>query len=121
MNTVPTTHEPTPRTTVLPVRPAVDVFETDSGYVLLADMPGVTTERLEVHVEDGQLTLHGTPAETPTVAHQEFRLRPYHCTFTLADALDSQHISARFLDGVLKLEIPKAAKAQVRKVPVLAG
>ena len=103
------------------IRPAVDVYETDAGYVLLADMPGVTTDRLEVHAEEGQLTLHGTPTETPTVAHQEFRLREYHCTFTLADELDREHITARFQDGVLRLEVPKAPKAQVRKIPVLAA
>ena len=103
------------------IRPAVDVYETDKGYVLLADMPGVTTDRLEVHVDDGQLTLHGTPPETPTVAHQEFRLREYHCTFTLADELDPEHITARFQDGVLRLEVPKAPKAQVRKIPILTA
>ncbi len=101
------------------IRPAVDVYETENGYVLLADMPGVTADGLEVHVEDGQLTLHGTPkpsTEKPT--HREFSLREYHRTFNLADELDPGNITARFQDGVLRLEIPKAPRAQVRKIPV---
>ena len=122
MSNIPTNREESTRSPAAPfIRPAVDVYETDTGYVLLADMPGVTTDRLEVHVEDGQLTLHGTPVETPTAAHQEFRLHEFHRTFTLADELDSQHITARFQDGVLRLEVPKAPKAQVRKIPVLAA
>lgn len=123
MNTVPSNKSDTPRTeaTLPVVRPAVDVYETDNGYVLLADMPGVTSDRLEVHVEAGQLTVRGTPAETPAATHQEFRLGEYRRTFTLADELDSQNISARFQDGVLRLEVPKAAKAQVRKIPILAA
>jgi HSP20 family protein len=101
------------------IRPAVDVYETPTGYMLLADMPGVTAEQLDVQVEDGQLTLHGRPA-TPTDAngHREFTLAEYHRTFNLADELDADHIIARFQDGVLRLEIPKAARAQVRKIPV---
>lgn len=104
------------------VRPAVDVYETPQGYVLLADMPGVTPERLDIHVEDGQLTVVGRPedgAHPPT--HQEYELYEYRRTFTLADELDSAHITARFQDGVLRLEVPKAPKAQVRKIPVLAS
>ena len=104
------------------VRPAVDVYETPQGYVLLADMPGVTSDHLDVHVEDGQLTVIGRPAESvgaPT--HCEYHLHEYRRTFTLADELDSEHITARFQDGVLRLEVPKAPKAQVRKIPVLSS
>ena len=102
-----------------PIRPAVDVYETETGYVLLADMPGVTVDGLEVHVEEGQLTLRGRP--TPTTerpTHREFTLREYQRTFNLADELDTANITARFQDGVLRLEIPKAARAKVRKIPV---
>jgi len=104
------------------VRPAVDVYETPQGYTLLADMPGVTPDRLDIQVEDGQLTVVGrpeNPAHAPT--HQEYELLEYRRTFTLADELDSEHITARFQDGVLRLEVPKAPKAQVRKIPILAS
>lgn len=101
------------------LRPPVDVYETPQGYVLLADMPGVTADGLEVHVEHGQLTLHGKPGAVEAKAgHREFTLRDYHREFTLADELDTDHITAKFQDGVLRLEIPKAARARTRKIPI---
>lgn len=121
MNENQTTQTPTEQPRRF-VRPAVDVYETPQGYVLLADMPGVTSDQLDIHVEDGQLTVVGRPVTADAApTHREFHLHEYRRTFTLADELDSEHITARFQDGVLRLEVPKAPKAQVRKIPVLSS
>ncbi len=102
------------------VAPAIDIYETDSGHVLLADMPGVSRDGLEVHVERDQLSIRGRVAEEAQakIQHREFRLRDYYRTFTLADEIDTDRIGATLTDGVLRLELPKSSRAQARKIPV---
>ena len=102
------------------VPPPVDIYETDTGYVVLADMPGVSADGLDIHVEHDRLTIRGRVGREPgpTPQHQEFVLGDYYRAFTLADEIDTERIRANLKDGVLRLELPKAAHAQVRKIPV---
>lgn len=101
-------------------KPAVDIYETDAGHVLLADMPGVQGEGLDIQVEKDRLTLRGRVGEGDQARrhHQEYKLRDYYRVFTLADEIDADKISATLTDGVLRIELPKSARAQVRKIPV---
>jgi HSP20 family protein len=105
------------------VRPAVDIYETDKGHVLLADMPGVPRDGLDIHVENDRLTVRGrvAKAEHAQAQHREFVLRDYYRAFTLADEIDAEHINATLKNGVLRLVLPKSARAQVRKIPVTGG
>jgi HSP20 family protein len=102
------------------VAPAVDIYETDAGHVVLADMPAVSREGLEIHVERDQLSIRGRVGEEPQtkVQHCEFRLRDYYRAFTLADEIDTDHIQATLTDGVLRLELPKSRRAQARRIPI---
>jgi HSP20 family protein len=123
-NTPPTTTPTTsrPRTadrTAGVVAPAVDIYETDKAFVLLADMPGVAPDGLDVVAERNELVIRGRvdpPASTPD--YQEFELASYYRTFTLTDDLDTAGISATLRDGVLRIEIPKSPKVQPKKIPV---
>jgi HSP20 family protein len=102
------------------VTPSVDIYETEAGHVLLADMPGVSRDGLEIHVERDRLTIRGrvVSADTPRPQHREFVLRDYYRAFTLADDVDTEHINATLNDGVLRLELPKSERARARKIPV---
>lgn len=102
--------------------PPVDVVEDASGITLFADLPGVSKEKLHLHVEGDTLTIEGeidldTPAAMD-VSHAEVSLPRYRRVFTLSKELDSTKVGAEFLQGVLKLAIPKAEHAQPRKVEV---
>lgn len=103
------------------VTPAVDIYETGNGHVLLADMPGVSREGLDVHVERDHLTIRGRvqPREGARAQHREFVLRDYYRAFSLSDDIDAEHITAALQDGVLRLTLPKSVRAQVRKIPVV--
>ncbi len=102
--------------------PLVDVFEDASGITLLADLPGVPKERLQLHLESDSLTIEGElELETPEgmeSSHAEVRLPRYRRVFTLSRELDSDKAQAEFKNGVLKLRIPKAEHAQPRKIEV---
>ncbi len=107
------------------VLPAVDVFEDASGITLLADMPGVPKEQLELKVEGDALLIEGSvQSRTPEgleAVYAEVRVPRYRRSFTLSRELDSTRIEASMKDGVLRLRIPKAAHAQPRRIEVTAG
>jgi len=115
------TSEPAQRT----VLPAVDVYEDETGITLLADMPGVPRDQLELKVEGDALSIEGgVRALTPEgleAVYAEVRVPRYRRTFTLSRELDSARIDASLKDGVLTLRIPKQAHAQPRRIEVQAG
>ncbi|WP_394791606.1 Hsp20/alpha crystallin family protein [Rhodoferax sp.] len=107
------------------VLPPVDVFEDASGITLLADMPGVPKEQLELKVEGDALLIEGgvksyTPEGLEAI-YAELRVPRYRRSFSLSRELDSTRIEANLKDGVLKLRIPKQAHAQPRRIAVTAG
>ena len=107
------------------VLPAIDVFEDASGITLLADMPGVPKEQLELKVEGDALQIEGrVQSRTPEgleAIYAEVRVPLYRRSFTLSRELDTTRIEANLKDGVLSLRIPKQAQAQPRRITVTAG
>jgi HSP20 family molecular chaperone IbpA len=105
--------------------PAIDVFEDASGITLLADMPGVPKEQLELKVEGEALLIEGAvQPRTPDgmeAIYAEVRTPRYRRSFTLSRELDTTRIEAHLKDGVLRLRIPKQAHAQPRRIAVTAG
>ncbi|HEU4458954.1 MAG TPA: Hsp20/alpha crystallin family protein [Methylibium sp.] len=104
------------------MRPPVDVIEDASGITLVADLPGVPKDAVQVRVEADTLTIEGEvriamPAELKP-SHLELELPRFRRSFTLSKELDASKISAESQHGVLKLRIPKAAHAQPRRIDV---
>ncbi|HEY6513249.1 MAG TPA: Hsp20/alpha crystallin family protein [Burkholderiaceae bacterium] len=117
-----TTQAQAPQRAVLP---AVDVYEDDAGITLLADMPGVPRDQLELKVEGDALLIEGgvvaLAPEGLEPVYAEVRVPRYRRTFTLSRELDSARIDASLKDGVLTLRIPKQAHAQPRRIEVQVG
>ena len=107
------------------VLPAVDVFEDASGITLLADMPGVPKDQLELKIEGDALLIEGgVQALTPEgleAVYAEVRVPRFRRSFTLSRELDAARIEANLKDGVLTLRIPKLAHAQPRRIAINAG
>lgn len=108
-----------------PVLPAVDVFEDAGGITLLADMPGVTRDRLEVKLDGDSLSIEGrveldAPAQMRAL-WAEVSVPKFGRTFTLSRELDASRIEANLKDGVLTLRVPKHAHAQPRRIEVTAA
>ena len=102
--------------------PRVDVIEDDAGITLLADMPGVSKESLDIKVENDALLIEGTvSAATPQAleaTYAEIRVPRYRRSFTLSRELDAGRIEAQLKDGVLKLRIPKQEQAKPQRISV---
>jgi HSP20 family molecular chaperone IbpA len=106
------------------VAPRADVFETDTAFVILADMPGVGPDGVEVVADRHTLTVRGRVSRSPTNAeleHREFEVADYHRAFTLTEDLDTDRIAGTLRDGVLRVEIPKSESVQPKKIPVRAN
>ena len=107
------------------VLPAVDIFEDAGGITLLADMPGVPKDQLELKIEGDALLIEGgVQALTPEgqeAVYAEVRVPRYRRSFTLSRELDTARIEANLKDGVLTLRIPKQAHAQPRRIAVTSG
>jgi HSP20 family molecular chaperone IbpA len=105
--------------------PDVDIFESDQEITLLADMPGVTSEHLNIDLRDDVLTLTGETEPDNENTEQpiliEYGVGKYHRQFTLSEVIDQAKITAELKDGVLRLVLPKIEKATPRKIAVTAG
>ena len=105
--------------------PPIDIYETPDGLVLYADLPGVTAEGLDLQVQDNKLTLFGrisrTDAMPNSVIHQEYQLGDFLRSFILSDEVDHERIQAKLTNGVLRVDLPRAARAKPRRIEVSPG
>jgi|GraSoiStandDraft_60_1057301.scaffolds.fasta_scaffold388386_1 HSP20 family protein len=103
--------------------PPVDIFEDEDGLVVLADLPGVASEGLDIRVEQRILTItaHAQPAPSGTALHREYELTNFFRQFQLPEEVDTARIQAELKQGVLTLRLPRAPKEQPRRVEVRAG
>jgi HSP20 family molecular chaperone IbpA len=102
------------------VAPPVDIYETPDGLVLLADVPGVAPEALDVRVDHNVLIIRGharhvVPGE---VTYREYDLVNFFRKFELNDTVDQSHITADLKSGVLTVHVPKAQEAKPRQIEV---
>lgn len=104
--------------------PQVDIFETDKALVLLADIPGVRVEDLNIDLREDTLTLTGDvkPFEGPEESDVliEYEVGKYYRQFALSEIIDQSKIDAKMQNGVLHLTLPKVEKATPRKITIQA-
>ncbi|WP_018947152.1 MULTISPECIES: Hsp20/alpha crystallin family protein [unclassified Thioalkalivibrio] len=103
--------------------PAVDIREEDDAYVLHADVPGVDPKDIELHMENGVLTLRGERKYEHEEEQEGYkrveRMRgTFFRRFSLPDTADAENISARSQNGVLEVRIPKQARVQPRRIEI---
>jgi HSP20 family molecular chaperone IbpA len=126
VNTMPSDSRRTPaRYADAALTPPVDVFEDATSITLLADLPGVSRDKLNLHVEADTLTIEAesalSVAEGLRSSHTEVGLARFRRAFTLSKELDANKVSAQLSNGVLTLRIPKAERAQPRRIDVQAA
>jgi len=102
--------------------PNVDIYESADSLWLRADMPGVDDQSLEVELADGVLSLFGRVSvkeyENVQPVYTEYNIGNYARRFTLSKEIDTDRISARMINGVLELQLPKAERAKPRRLAI---
>ena len=104
--------------------PPVDLYETDDGWILVADIPGARKEDLDLEVDKGVLTIHARrdgDAPEGRVIHEEFERSDYFRSFPLSDQVDRTRITANVVGGQLTIALPKADAIRPRKINVESG
>lgn len=105
--------------------PPVDVVEDNTGITLYADVPGVTRDNLDLHLEGDNIFIEGKIAvEMPKemeATHVEVARSRYRRVFALSREFDTGKLAADLKDGVLKLRIPKAEHAKPRRIEISPG
>ncbi len=122
--TTQTEHRPTTDTMqsrIEYITPEVNIFETRDGYVVEAEMPGVTKEGLEITVEGNEITIVGHRSTEPLpgeVVFSECAKADFRRAFEMDPAIDTARISARINQGVLTLTLPKSEQVKPRRIKV---
>ncbi len=105
--------------------PAVDIFETEKEITLLADIPGVTPDNLDIDLRENVLTLTGDIAPFEGADEEdvliEYEIGRYFRQFSLSEVIDQDRIDAQLTDGVLRLTLPKVEKATPRRIEIKTG
>ncbi|MBK9128936.1 MAG: Hsp20/alpha crystallin family protein [Phycisphaerales bacterium] len=105
--------------------PAVDIVERSDEMLIVADVPGVSADGVEVSYERGELRLHARVADRePTGCEwllREFGVGDFVRSFRVGEGIDSSRIDAEIKDGVLTVRLPKAEAAKRRKITVKAN
>ena len=102
--------------------PEVDIFETETAITLLADIPGVTPDKLNIDLRDNVLTITGDVDRVDVAGEEslvlEYETGRYFRQFTLSEVIDQNKIDAHLSQGVLRLSLPKVEKATPRRIAI---
>jgi len=103
--------------------PAVDIKESEHAFTIIADIPGVDPKDIEVHMENGMLTIKGEresekKEEKEGYKRVERSYGSFYRRFSMPDTADADKIAAKSKNGVLEITIPKHEKLQPRKISV---
>jgi HSP20 family protein len=111
------------RDDVIYIAPPVDIFENEDALVVVADLPVVDKDGVDIRVEDGILTIKGNAkySQPATIIHQGFTLQSYYRQFQLSGEVDQGKISAESKNGVLTITLPKAEKSKPKQIKVKVG
>jgi len=104
------------------VAPPVDVFENADELLIVADVPGVANDGIELQIENDTLTLSarraGTYAEGSPALAREYDEVDFAATYRIPAGIDAAGIAAETKNGTLLVRLPKAAAAKARKIVV---
>jgi HSP20 family molecular chaperone IbpA len=107
------------------IRPDVDIFEDEIGITLMADLPGVTKEGLDIQLDKETLSIDGKVQidmpETMQAVYADVNVTRYQRSFALSSELDGDKAEASLKDGVLSLRIPKREQYQPRRIKIHNG
>jgi len=99
--------------------PASDIYETDSGYMIAMDLPGIDREALKIDIDDNRLVVKGTRAVAESRASRTERPRgKFLRTYSVPASVDQGKIAAEYKDGVLQISLPKRNEQKPKRIDI---
>jgi len=99
--------------------PVADIYETDSGYMIAIDLPGIKRDDIEIDIDDNRLLVKGARAIDDSRSRRSERPRgKFLRSFSVPASIDQNKIGADYKDGVLQIRLPKRAEQKAQKIEV---
>ena len=99
--------------------PASDIYETDSGYLIAIDLPGIDRSALEINIDDNRLVVKGVREVAESRQHRSERPRgKFLRTYSVPGSVDQAKIAAEYKDGVLQINLPKRTEQKPKKIDI---
>jgi len=99
--------------------PAADIYETESGYSIAIDLPGIDREALEIDIDDNRLMVKGIRAIEESSQHRSERPRGrFLRTFSVPASVEQGKIQAEYKDGVLQIRLPKRSEQKAKRIDI---
>ena len=99
--------------------PASDIYETESGYLIALDLPGIDRNALEIDIDDNRLVVKGTRPIAQSRQHRTERPRgKFLRTYTVPGSVDQAKIAAEYKDGVLQISLPKRTEQKPKRIDI---
>lgn len=99
--------------------PAADIYETESGYLIAIDLPGIDREALEIDIDDNRLMVKGIRAIEESRQHRSERPRGrFLRTFSVPASVEQGKIQAEYKDGVLQIRLPKRSEQKSKRIDI---
>jgi len=99
--------------------PVADIYETDSGYTIAIDLPGIKRDEIEIDIDDNRLVVKGTRTINESKPRRNERPRgKFLRSFSVPASVDQNRIGAEYKDGVLQIRLPKRAEQKAQKIEV---
>ena len=99
--------------------PASDIYETETGYLIAIDLPGIDRKALEIDIDDSRLVVKGIRPIAESRQHRSERPRgKFLRTYSVPGSVDQAQIAAEYKDGVLQISLPKHSEQKPKKIDI---
>jgi HSP20 family protein len=99
--------------------PVADIYETEAGYTIAIDLPGIKRDAIEIDIDESRLIVKGTRAIDDSRSRRSERPRgKFLRSFSVPSSIDQNKIGADYKDGVLQIRLPKRAEQKAQKIEV---
>ena len=102
--------------------PPVDLYETSDRYEVIIEVPGLLREQIQIHIQDGMLTIEGERRSQDVPCEQYHRVERGHGRFSrsfqLREPIEANGINADLRNGVLTISVPKTPRPETHRIPV---
>ena len=102
--------------------PASDIYETESGYLIAIDLPGIDRQALEIDIDDNRLVVKGVREVAESRQHRSERPRgKFLRTYSVPGSVDQAKIAAEYKDGVLQISLPRQTEQKPKRIDIKIG
>lgn len=98
--------------------PAADIYETETGYAIALDLPGIKRDAVEIDVDENRLVVKGNRIVEESKHRSERPRGKFFRSFSIPNTVDQAGIGAEYKDGVLQIRLPKRQEQKAQRIAI---